>query len=171
MVETWFDDSPNEDQSWRIFLLQSTDITGATVEKLILPCWTWTVYLFSLFLLFWLEPCPCFGYLGWGHSRAKWLELPQLKQRFVLLGQPGCLLPKDVLTGIPTKLFLGVVHLAWSIFSLTGERVLALTIVLALVVLLVCLLPCGMNSVHVISHPLKSTSQVSCLRVRHFTWV
>jgi hypothetical protein len=62
------------------------------------------------------------------------------------------------------------VHLAWSIFFRTGERVLALMTVLALVVLLVCLLPRGMNSVHVISHPLKSTSQVSCLIVRHFTW-
>jgi hypothetical protein len=93
-----------------------------------------------------------------------------IKATICLLGQPGCLLAKDVLTGIPTELFLDVVHLTWSIFSLTGERVLALMTMLALVVLLVYLLPRGMNSVHVISHPLKSTSQVSCLRVLHFTW-
>jgi hypothetical protein len=40
-----------------------------------------------------------------------------MKQHFVFLGPPGYLLPKDVITGIPTELFLGVVHLAWSIFS------------------------------------------------------
>jgi hypothetical protein len=93
-----------------------------------------------------------------------------MKQHFVLHGPPGCLLPKDFTTSILTELFLGVVHLAWSIFSWTGERVLALMTVLALVVLLVCLLPRGMNSVHVISHPLKSMSHVSCFRVRHSTW-
>jgi hypothetical protein len=174
MVESWFDDSQNKDQSWRRFLLQSTDIIGApsgrsaSVVRLILPWWTWTVCLFPLFLLFWLEPCPCFGCLGWGHSRAKRLELPQLKQRFVLLGWPGCLLLKDVLTGILIELFLrcgatGMVHL----FS---DRRASSCSVLVLVVLLVCLLPRGMNFVHVISHPLKSMSQVSCLRVRHFTW-
>jgi hypothetical protein len=62
------------------------------------------------------------------------------------------LLPEDVLTGIPTELFLGVVHLVRSIFSRIGERVLTLMTVFVLVVLLVCLLPRGMNSVHVISH-------------------
>ena len=69
------------------------DITGAPSEssaivvKLIRPCLTWIVcFLF----LFWLEPCPWFVCLAWGHSRAKWVELPQLKQRFALPGRSGC---------------------------------------------------------------------------------
>jgi hypothetical protein len=71
------------------------DITGApsgssaSVVKLILPCMTWSIYLLLLFLLFWLEPWPWFGYLAQEQSRAKWLGLPQMKQHFVLLRPPA----------------------------------------------------------------------------------
>jgi len=71
------------------------DITGASsgssarVVKLIRPCLTWIVCLLPLFLLFWLELWPWFVGLARGHSRAKWVELPQLMQRFALLGRRG----------------------------------------------------------------------------------
>jgi hypothetical protein len=61
--------------------------SSASVVKLILPYRTWTVCLLPLFLLFWLEPWPWFGCVAWGHSRAKWLGLTQIKQRFALLGR------------------------------------------------------------------------------------
>jgi len=93
-----------------------------------------------------------------------------LKQHFIFLEPPGGLLTKDVLAGTPTEPFLGVVHLARSIVSRTGERVLALRTVLVLIVLLVRRLPRGTNSVHVISHPVKSMSLGPCLRVRHVSW-
>ena len=93
-----------------------------------------------------------------------------MKQRFVSLGPLCCLHCKDVITGISTEPFSGIVHLAGSIVSRTGERVLALRTVLATIALRVCLLPRGTNFVHVISHPVKSILLEPCLGVRHFTW-
>ena len=93
-----------------------------------------------------------------------------MKQRFILPEPPGGLITKGAMTGTPTEPFVVVVNLAGSISSRSGERVLALKTVLALIVLLVCLLPRGMNSVHVISHPVKSMSLGPHLRVRHFAW-
>ena len=100
----------------------------------------------------------------------KWLGFPQLKQRFILPEPPGGLITKDAMTGTPTESFVVVVHLPGFIISRTGERVLTRKTVLALVVLLVCPLPRGTNSVQVISHPVKSMSLGPCLRVRRFAW-
>ena len=93
-----------------------------------------------------------------------------MKQRFVSLGPLCCLHRKDVITGISTEPFSGIVHLAGSMVSRTSERVLALRTVLAAIALRVCLLPRGTNFVHVISHPVKSILLEPCLGVRHFTW-
>ena len=100
----------------------------------------------------------------------KWLGFPQLKQRFILPEPPGGLITKDAMTGTPTESFVVVVHLPGFIISRTGERVLARKTVLALIVLLVCPLPRGTNSVQVISHPVKPMSLGPCLRVRLFAW-
>ena len=54
-----------------------------------------------------------------------------MKQRFVSLGPLCCLHRKDVITGISTEPFSGIVHLAGSMVSRTGERVLALRTVLS----------------------------------------
>ena len=94
--------------------------------------------------------------VAWGHLRAKWVGLLQMKQWFVSLGPLCCLHCKDVITGISTEPFSGIVHLAGSMVSRTGEQVLALRTVLAAIALRVWVLPRGMNFVHVISHLVKS---------------
>ena len=73
-----------------------------------------------------------------------------MKQCLILPEPPGGLITKDAMTGTPTEPFVGVVHLPGFIGSRTGERVLARKTVLALIVLLVCPLSRGTNSVQVI---------------------